>query len=249
LAITWIGHSTVLLDFGDLQLITDPLLTRRVAHLVRRRELPLRGMDDVDVVLLSHVHMDHLHIRSLKWMPAGTRMICPDGAEVLLRSAGIHHVRSVKPGDTIVEPPLSIRVTHADHKPGRGPHSRVRAQPVGYVIEAYGYRVYFAGDTDLFDGMADLGSIDVALLPIWGWGPTAGRGHLDPWSAAEATRVIEPRTVVPIHWGTYTPENGRRRLPDWFERPVEEFQTALEQAGQADRLHVLAPGETVRLDG
>ena len=104
------------------------------------------------------------------------------------------------------------------------------ARPVGYVVNGAGRRFYFPGDTDLFDEMADLGDIDVALLPIWGWGSTLGVGHLDPTRAATATGLIRPSIVVPIHWGTYAPEDGRRQLPTWFEQPPEQFEQALTDA-------------------
>ena len=65
--------------------------------------------------------------------------------------------------------------------------------------------VYFPGDTDLFPEMGSLAPVDAALLPIWGWGPTLGPGHLDPDGAVRATQLIEPRLVIPIHWGTYAP--------------------------------------------
>jgi hypothetical protein len=88
----------------------------------------------------------------------------------------------------------------------------VRRGLVGPLLPALGYRiagsraVYFAGDTDLFPEMAELaGTIELALLPVWGWGPNLGRGHLDPRRAAEAAAIIRPRIAVPIHWGTFYP--------------------------------------------
>ena len=102
--------------------------------------------------------------------------------------------------------------------------------------------MYFAGDTDLFDGMADAQSIDVALLPIAGWGPSLGTGHLDPDRAARATELIRPRLVVPIHWGTYSPIScavGRRR--GCTLRP-SSFASAMADAGHGDRLRLLEPG-------
>jgi L-ascorbate metabolism protein UlaG (beta-lactamase superfamily) len=123
----------------------------------------------------------------------------------------------------------------------------VSADPVGFVVSGGGRRVYFPGDTDLFDEMAQLDDIDVALLPIWGWGSTLGTGHLDPTRAATATGLIRPRIVVPIHWGTYAPEDGRRQLPAWFDSPPEQFGTALADAGLSDTLRQLHPGESMRL--
>ena len=120
--------------------------------------------------------------------------------------------------------------------------------PVGYVISGEGRRVYFPGDTDLFDEMEQLGDIDVAMLRIWGWGSTSGTGHLDPTSAATATAaatgLIRPGIVVPIHLGTYAPEDGRR-LPRWFDDPPEQFEQALADAGLSHFLHLLHPGESM----
>src|SRR5436853_106820 len=75
-------------------------------------------------------------------------------------------------------------------------------------------RVYFAGDTDIFDGMRYIApGLDVALLPVWGWGPSIGEGHMDPRAAAEAAAVLHPRAAVPIHWATYYPAGMARVRP------------------------------------
>jgi L-ascorbate metabolism protein UlaG (beta-lactamase superfamily) len=107
--------------------------------------------------------------------------------------------------------------------------------------------VYYPGDTDLFDDMATFDDIDLALLPIWGWGSTLGTGHLDPPRAAHASELIRPRIVVPIHWGTYAPEDGRRGLPSWFTNPPAQFTEAMEATGQSDILRILTPGQSITL--
>jgi len=123
----------------------------------------------------------------------------------------------------------------------------VSAQPLGYVVTGSS-SVYFAGDTDLFDGMAGLGEIDVALLPIWGWGPGLGAGHLDPEGAAEAAALIGPRRVVPIHWGTYFPIHlGLRGVPRFVELPPQQFLSAMEKAAPDVDVTVLRPGESTSL--
>ena len=243
--LTWIGHATVLLEMAEHRVLTDPLLTRRVAHLRRRCPLPDASITDVDVVLVTHLHMDHLHLRSLRRIRPGARVIAPTGSVPLLRSAGVTSWTEVAVGDRVEHGPLTIDVVPARHGSGRGPHSRVTADPVGYVVGAGERRHYVAGDTDLFDEMADLGVVDVAFLPIWGWGPTIGSGHLDPARAAVATELIRPRVVVPVHWGTYAPEDVRRRLPSWFEGPMHRFDDELRAAGLHSRLQVVRPGEVV----
>jgi L-ascorbate metabolism protein UlaG (beta-lactamase superfamily) len=242
--LTWVGHATALMDFDGYRVMTDPLLTRRVAHLRRRREVPHPDQHDVDLVLLSHVHLDHLHLPSLKLLRPTARVLTPIGSAKLLRKAGFADVIEIRVGDRFEAGPVTVEVVPAVHKRGRGPHSRVSADPVGYVVSGGGRRVYFPGDTDLFDTMATLADIDVALLPIWGWGSSLGIGHLDPTRAATATQLIRPGIVVPIHWGTYAPEDGRR-LPRWFDSPPEQFETALGDVELSHHLHLLQPGESV----
>ena len=107
-----------------------------------------------------------------------------------------------------------------------------------------GRRVYFPGDTDPFDGMADFGDIDVAFLPIWGWGSTLGEGHLNPQRAAAATSLVKPELLVPIHWGTYASEDGQRRLPRWFDTPPTELRTELDAIDELHRLGLVEPGDS-----
>ena len=245
--LTWVGHATALIDVGGFRVITDPLMTRRVAHLRRRRPVPSAELHEADLILLSHVHLDHLHLPSLKRLRPTVEVLTPRGSGKLLRKAGFNRVQEVDIGDRVDSGPVTVEVVPAAHKHGRGPHSRVTAEPVGYVVNGGSRRVYFPGDTDLFDAMADLGDIDVALLPIWGWGSTLGTGHLDPTRAATATGLIRPGLVIPIHWGTYAPEDGRRQLPTWFDQPPAQFEQALTDAALGDMLQVLEPGGTVTL--
>jgi len=242
--LTWVGHATTLIDFDGYRVLTDPLLTKRVAHLRRRRPLPTADTFDVDLVLLSHVHVDHLHLPSLKRLRPSVQVLTPAGSASLLRKAGLTDVTEIGVGDRIESGPVTVEVVPAVHKRGRGPHSRVSADPVGFIVNGAGRRIYFPGDTDLFDEMADFGDIDVALLPIWGWGSTLGEGHLNPQRAATATRLIQPELLVPIHWGTYAPEDGRRRLPRWFDAAPTELRTELDAIDELHRLGLAEPGDS-----
>ena len=245
--LTWAGHASALIDTGTTRIVTDPLLTRRVAHLRRRVALPAADTADVDAVLLSHAHLDHLHLPSLKRIRRDAQMFTPAGTGHLLRSAGFTDVTEVTVGDRAVAGDVAIEIVPAAHSHKRGPHSRVEARPVGYIVDDGAHRIYFPGDTDLFDEMADLTDIDVALLPIWGWGSTLGTGHLDPTRAATATGLVRPKMVVPIHWGTYSPEDGRRRTPTWFETPPSRFEDALADHDLDGLLTVVQPGGRVML--
>jgi L-ascorbate metabolism protein UlaG (beta-lactamase superfamily) len=245
--VTWVGHSTVLLELGRTRLITDPVLTARVAHLRRYDRVELEGPDRLEAALISHVHLDHLHVPSLRRLPPDTTVIVPRGAGRLLRHRGFTDVRETSIGETMSIGGVDIVTVPARHSDRRGPHSRVAAPAVGYVVRWAGRAVYFAGDTDLFPRMADLAPVDVALLPIWGWGPTLGDGHLDPRRAAAATELLDARLVVPIHWGTFSPSPLRRRPPAWLSEPVERFRDELDRLGLVDRLRPLAPGGRLAL--
>lgn len=243
--VTWVGHSTMTIDAGGRRLLTDPLLTARVGHLRRRCAPAPDSTGDADVLIISHAHLDHLHGPSLQRVRAGVRVVAPAGCRRVLERAGLRDVIEVGAGDTVDLDGFRLQVVTADHPAGRWPCSRAQVIPVGYVIEAAGCRIYFPGDTDLFAQMGSLGPIDVATLPIWGWGPTIGPGHLDPERAVQAMSMIGPDLVVPIHWGTYAPEDARRRPPAWLPRPVSRFESIVTAAGQGDRLARLAPGDAI----
>ncbi len=241
--LTWLGHASVLLEMGGQRVITDPALTHRVAHLRRHHPVDTDALGRPDVILISHVHMDHLHVPSLRLFGRDVALVVPTGAGAFLRRRGFRRVRETAAGRTTDVGRLTIETVPAVHSGRRGPHSRVAVDAVGYVLRADGGSVYFPGDTDLFPQMGALENIDVALLPIGGWGPTVGEGHLDPARAVRATELVDPRFVVPIHWGTYSPIRVPRGAPRWLHDPVHTFEAGLVDAGAGERLWVLEPGD------
>ena len=107
--------------------------------------------------------------------------------------------------------------------------------------------MYFPGDTDLDPAMADLrGSIDLALVPIWGWGRSVGAGHLDPARAAVAIALIAPAVAIPIHWGTFRLRLFAGRSRD-LQRPVIEFAELAKRHAPGVEVRVLAPGERIEI--
>jgi L-ascorbate metabolism protein UlaG (beta-lactamase superfamily) len=139
-----------------------------------------------------------------------------------------------------------VTATPAVHDGHRDPWGR-QVPPVGYLLEGGGRRVYFAGDTDLFDEMESLRPLDLALIPIWGWGPTLGEGHLDPVRAAGSLHLLRPRIAVPIHWGTFYPLGLGRLRPDRLTQPPLEFARAAADAAPEVEIRILQPGETTSL--
>jgi L-ascorbate metabolism protein UlaG (beta-lactamase superfamily) len=240
--LTWLGHSCAMIQLDDHLIVTDPVLRNRIFHLRRKTPVDLAALDGADLILLSHTHQDHLDLPSLDRLGRSTQVLVPTGAGGLLRRRGFRFVREVVPGDEVGIGSVRIRVTHAEHDSG----FRVgtgKTQPVGYVI-AGTETVYFAGDTDLFPGMGALGRVDVALLPVAGWGPRLPPGHLDPARAVEALALIEPRLAIPIHWGTYAPW----RPPRGGETPARAFAELAATVVPAVDVRVLRPGQSCGLD-
>ena len=238
LSLTWLGHSTVLLEAGEARLLTDPLLRPRVMHL--RRVAPPAALDgELDAVLISHVHHDHLDFGSLRQLRA-KRFVVPHGAGRLLARRGLGPVVELGEGDELPLNGVTVRATHAAHPARRWVGA---SASLGYVVSTP-ERVYFAGDTDLFDGMRRLAPLDVALLPVAGWGPRVGRGHLDPRQAAEALRLLQPRVAIPIHWGTYL-RMGMSRNGAGLREPAERFQRLAGELAPEVSVRVLRPGETL----
>ena len=236
--LTWLGHSTVVIDVGGTRLVTDPVLRRRLWHL--RREAAV-DPGRVDGILVSHTHFDHLDRASLGRFDRSLPVVVPRGAGGLLRRWGFSRVLEAEAGEGLELAGLAVRATHAEHASSRGPFSP-RTASLGFVLEG-SPALYFAGDTDLFDGMAELGPVDVAVLPVSGWGSRLPAGHLDPHGAAEALRLVRPKLAVPVHWGTFrTPFAAR---PD--DRPAREFARAAAELAPEVDVRVLAIGETLAL--
>jgi L-ascorbate metabolism protein UlaG (beta-lactamase superfamily) len=241
IAITWLGHSAVLIELDGTRVLTDPAVGARAGPL-RRAAPPVdpASLRAVDAVLLSHLHADHADVPSLRRVVSPV-VIAPRGAgRWLARRVPGASVDEVDVGDETSVGALRVSATPAAHEGRRWPVGG-SALAVGYVVRGPAGAVYFAGDTDLFPEMASLhGTIDVALLPVSGWGATLGPGHLDPERAAEAAARIAPRVAIPIHWGTLAPPWPVKGHPD-PARPPREFAEAAAAAGVDVR--VLQPGE------
>ena len=244
----WIGHSTVLISLDGVRLLTDPLLRLFVKHLRRRAPVHPDALRPVDAVLLSHAHHDHLDPGSLHRIGTKTAFVVPRGIGRILARRGLRNVTELDVGDTLAIGALEIEATFAAHDGSRPPYP-ARAPALGFAVRG-SRRVYFPGDTALFPGMDGLvAELDLALIPIWGWGPTLGRGaHMDPAQAAEAIALLRPRVAVPIHWGTYAPVHlGLRRVPAFLAEPQAAFVEAASRAAPDVEVRVLAPGEAVAL--
>ncbi|MFF8447438.1 MBL fold metallo-hydrolase [Streptomyces leeuwenhoekii] len=250
--VTWWGHATCTVEDSHIRVLTDPLFTRRLAHLRRRRgALPPPDAWRADVALVSHLHADHLHVPSLARLAPGTRLLVPRGAPRAvpgLRRLRHLRVSEVAPGDVTAVGDLVVRAVPARHDGRRLPFGPHRSPALGYVVEGEA-RTYFAGDTGLFDEMEkEVGPVDVALLPVGGWGPFLGEGHLDAGRAAEALARLAPGSAVPVHYGTYWPIGMDAVRPHEFHAPGDDFVRLAALRVPSVAVHRLAHGQSVRLE-
>jgi L-ascorbate metabolism protein UlaG (beta-lactamase superfamily) len=245
-SLTYIGHATVSIDIDGVRLLTDPLLRARMFHLRRQVDPVASTLAEPDAVLVSHQHFDHLDIHSLRRIGKSTRIIAPPTAAGLLSKRGFTEVEPLAVGETSAVGPVSVTAVPAEHDGRRHPFAK-EGEAIGFMVEG-SRRVYFAGDTDIFPGMDDLaGNLDLALIPVWGWGHALGPGHLDPSGAAEAVGLLKPKIAVPIHWGTFFPLGlarwGRRHLTD----PPRQFASQLTELSPEVEVRLLDPGSSTTL--
>ena len=247
--LTFVGHSTVLVELGGVRLLTDPVLRDRLLHLRRHATTPAREVvERIDAVLISHLHSDHLDLPSLRSVGGDPPLIVPRGAGAWLGRAGFERVIELAAGETTEVGEIEVAAVPAHHQAGAGRWPGRRRSRSASRFAGRRRRVYFAGDTDLFPEMDELaGTIDIALLPVWGWGTSLGTGHLDPRRAAEAAARIRPRIAVPIHWGTLFPIGRARKHGHLLHDPPREFAAQVAELAPDVEVRLLEPGESLAL--
>jgi L-ascorbate metabolism protein UlaG (beta-lactamase superfamily) len=253
LSLTFAGHATVLLEMDGVRLLTDPLLRRRIGVLIRRSPVPPPAVRrDLDAVLISHAHLDHLDVPSLRLIDRRTPVVVPRGLGSLLRRLGFVPLEMDVGDEVEIGPAIAggkagparvrVKAVPADHAGTRYPLA-ADSPALGYVVTG-GLSAYFAGDTGLYDGMRDLAPIDVAVLPVGGWGPRLPSDHLNPLSAAKALELLRPTACVPMHWGTiYPPWLPPEFNAKWAEWPHAFARYAARLTPEVD-VRILRPGET-----
>ncbi len=174
-------------------------------------------------------------------------MFVPKGAGELLKKNKINNFIELIVGDEQEIFGLKIRTTPAQHINSRHPFG-IQADCMGYLIEK-GVRVYYPGDTQKFPEMVNISDrIDVALIPVWGWGPHLGRMHMSPIDAAESLTLLNPRLAIPIHWGTYLPVGMAWLNPAFHRMPPQIFAKTAARIAPDVLVKILMPGESFRLD-
>ncbi len=250
--VTWIGHSTFLVQMGGVTFLTDPTWSRTASPIAlgpRRFVKPgmrFKDLPKVDFAIVSHNHYDHMDLDTLKMLSRrGTRIFVPLANADTLRSAGIENFEELNWWDSRTVGGVTVHCVPAQHWSRRGLFDENEALWSGWAVVAADRRFYFAGDTGLFPGFAEaadrLGPFDLAALPIGAYEPSSMMkpAHLNPEEAVEAAVALKAARSVAMHFGTF----------DLTDEPVEEppkrFHAASAKAGRGKDVDwVLAIGET-----
>lgn len=273
LRVTWLGHASVTIDIaataslngspdgsspdaspvGSVRLLTDPVLGHAAGPLARLTARPrVRDWAGADAVLLSHLHHDHADLPSLRRLRDVPILASPGNARWLTRQ-GLTPAPIADPAAGADWRPVAdgveVRLVRADHHSRPMPHRPNDSH--GFLVRTASWVIWFAGDTSLYpdmNGIADQAGrpVDLALVPIGGWGPRLSPGHLGPLEAAEAVARSGARHVVPIHYGTLHPKAWPSSWLDWLHAPLAHFAEALPTWTPA-HLHPLAAGESAVL--
>ncbi len=251
LGITFIGHSSFLIQIGGRTLLIDPVFAERLIALrrLRRPGVTVKDLPPIDMVLLSHAHMDHLNRPSLRRIIAHNRKISgtapvavvPWGVEDLVSDLGFSRIVTLEWWQTKSLSGLDITMTPCKHWGARLFKDTHRGFG-GYVIASGEHSLYHSGDTAYFDGFTKIGQRlhpEVALLPIGAYRPDSYRGvHTCPEEALQAFLDVRAQRMIPMHYGTF------RLSQEPMEEPVERLMAAARQAGVAGKVCVLGEGET-----
>jgi len=204
----------------------------------------------IALVLLSHNHYDHCDLGTLRALERRfhPQVVTPLGNGRLLRSAGIGHVEEIDWWQQAGEAPLPITLTPAQHFSSRNMFDRNRALWGGFLIEALGRRILFAGDSGYGPHFRDIAArlrpIDLALLPIGAYEPRWFMQdiHMNPAEAVQAHLDLAARQSIAMHCGTF------QLTPEGIDEPVRELATALRERGvPAERFRTVEVGESVSL--
>ncbi len=254
LGVTFIGHSSFLLQLGGRTILIDPVFAKRLILLRRQRRpgLLLDELPPIDVVLLTHAHMDHLNVASLRRIVRATRrltnrapeVVVPRGVEDLVAGLGFQQIRGMAWWEEVSVHGLRVTMTPCKHWGARMFRDTHRGYG-GYVVEASGHSVYHSGDTAYFSGFREIGTRlhpQVALLPIGAYFPDSYRVvHTSPEEALRGFVEVAAERMVPMHFGTF--QLGREPM----EEPARRLIAEAERLGIQARINILEEGETLRL--
>jgi L-ascorbate metabolism protein UlaG (beta-lactamase superfamily) len=255
--LTFVGHATFLIQVAATNVLIDPVYAERASPVsfagprrVRAPGVQFDELPTIALVLLSHNHYDHCDLGALRALDRQfqPRFVAPIGNGRLLRSAGIGAVEELDWWQSAGTAPLPITLTPAQHFSARNMFDRNRALWGGFLIEAAGRRILFAGDSGygphFREIAARLSPIDLALLPIGAYEPRWFMKdiHMNPAEAVQAHLDLAARRSIAMHFGTF------QLTPEGIDEPVRALAKALRERGvPADQFRPVEVGESVSL--
>lgn len=243
--VTWIGHATFFIQFAGHSVIIDPNWANwhGVVKRQRRPGMRLVELPEVDLVLVTHAHFDHLHKPSLKTLQAREGVIVPRGSESLVRRLGFPRVHEVEVWEELLFDELKVIHTPSHHWGARFLHDTHRDYG-GYVIRAGEKCIFHCGDSAYFPGFREIGErqqIDIALMPIGAYDSPSGRDvHMNPEEAVRAFHEVGAKIMIPMHYGTFPLGN------EPMEEPVDRLLAEADRLGISQQ--VLIPEEGVGIE-
>jgi L-ascorbate metabolism protein UlaG (beta-lactamase superfamily) len=231
--ITWIGHASFFLQFAGHSVIVDPNWAKWHGPVKRSRQpgLSLHGVPELDLVLVTHAHFDHLHKPSLKILQAREGIVVPKGSKSLVKRLGFPAIHEMEIWGALKFDELEVIHTPSHHWGARFIHDTHRNFG-GYIVRAGGKSIFHCGDSAYFEGFKEIGQryeIDVALMPIGAYESPSGRDvHMNPEEAVRAFVDLGAKALIPMHYGTFPLGNEPHSEP--LERLLRE----------AERLGILA---------
>jgi L-ascorbate metabolism protein UlaG (beta-lactamase superfamily) len=254
LGVTFIGHSSFLLQVHGRRLLVDPVFSKRLIVLRRQRKpgVLIEELPAIDIVLLTHAHMDHLNMPSLRRVIRATRrltgrapeVVVPKGVEDLVVGLGFSQIHGLAWWDQIEIQGLKVTMTPCKHWGARMFRDTHRGYG-GYVVEGGGQSVYHSGDTAYFEGFREIGERlhpEVALLPIGAYFPDSYRSvHTSPEEAVRGFVELGAQRMVPMHYGTF--RLGREPM----DEPLQRLAAEADRLGITEQIKVLEEGETMHL--
>lgn len=240
----WVGHSTVLLSFYGSLILTDPNFANRVKTARRVVGLPIEpeAIKDLDLILISHAHYDHLDLKTLERMPRKALLILPIGCKVLVEGLGFSRVVELKWGETHSMDGLLVEAIRPAHWGRRNPFDEENRGYNSYLLTKNGKTVLFAGDTGYSKTFGEKGQgrdIVISFFPITAYRPDWFRlNHATPEEALKMFQECGARFIVPIHWGTFILSH------EPLEEPLERLKVEATRLGIEDRVVVLKHGES-----
>jgi L-ascorbate metabolism protein UlaG (beta-lactamase superfamily) len=241
ICLTWIGHASFLLQTPKHNILIDPnwanwlVVIRRLKH----AGFAIRDLPNIDLVLITHAHFDHLNRRTLRQVAARQPIVVPSGVGNLVHDLGFEKVHEMNWWDEWKWKDLTIIFTPAKHWGARLLMDRHRGYG-GFVIRYKDRTVYHAGDTTYFDGFTEIGkklAPEIALMPIGAYEPPSFRDvHIGPEQAVEAFAQLKSKIMIPMHFGTY------RLSYEPMHEPAERLMIAGADKGLLQQIKFLTEG-------